>query len=294
MRSSQFLKTLVFLFGISLAVQSCATMPDIPASPSESVLSSLGKVGVVSAGPALDGKVLGPIGAGNEAAKGALEGGAIGGASGAGLGAVIGLGCGPFALACVPAFAAAGAVGGVVFGGGAGGIIKGTNALPEGTATNIQAALYNAVANRDLQSELRRRVLERENAGNAHNAIDLGISKIVDPSATPDYSLFSASGVNTVLEISIEQIAFTSEGGATPTFVLSITARARLIRIPGNQLMWSNDQISFKSPAAELSLWTPKDSDLMKSQIQGGLEALAQQITEIVPVKAPETQRKPS
>ena len=73
-----------------------------------------------------------------------------------------------------------------------------------------------------------------------------------------------------------------------------MNARARLIRIPGNQVLWSDEHLSSKSPAAEFSLWTAKDSDLMKSQIETGLETLARQITEIVPIKAPDGQRKPS
>ena len=236
----------------------------------------------------------GPIGVGNEATKGVVEGGAIGGASGAGVGALVGLICGPFLLVCVPAFAGAGAVGGVVLGGGAGGIIKGTNAIPEGAAINIQAALYDAIAKRDLQNELRRRVLVRANAGRANNAIDLGINKTVDPSTPPDYALFPGSGADAVLEISIAQIAFTSEGGTTPTFVLSIDARARLIKIPGSRVLWSDEHMAFKSPAAEFSLWTAKNSDLLKSEIESGLETLAQQIIENVPLKAREGKRGPS
>jgi hypothetical protein len=240
------------------------------------------------------GKVSGPIGVGNEAATGVVEGGALGGASGAGIGAVVGLVCGPFALACVPAFAGVGALGGVVVGGGAGGIIKGANAIPEGAATNIQAALSNTIANHDLQAELRRHVLDRANAGRAKNAIDLGAGKTVASSIAPDYALFTSSGVDTVLEISIAQIAFTSEGGATPTFVLSIDARARLIRIPDNRVLWSNEHMAFKSPAAEFSLWTAKDSGLLKSEIESGLETLAPQIIENVPLKAREGKRGPS
>jgi hypothetical protein len=294
MRSNQVPKVVGSLLATSLMVQSCAIPPEAPSPPSESVRASLGKVGVVSVGSALGGTVSGPIGVGNEAAKGIFEGGAIGGASGAGVGAVVGLVCGPFLLVCVPVFASVGAVGGVVVGGGAGGIIKGTNAIPEGAATNIQAALYNAIAKRDLQNELRRHVLERANAGRANNAIDLGIGKTVDPSTPPDYALFTSSGVNTVLEITIAQIAFTSEGGTTPTFLLSIDARARVIQIPGNLVLWSDEHMAFKSPAAEFSLWIAKDSDLLKSEIESGLETLARQITETVLLKAPKGQRGPS
>lgn len=286
MRRIQFPRALAFLLATSLMVQSCAMTPEAPSPPSESVRASLGKIGVVSARSALDGKVSGPIGVGNEAAVGAIEGGAIGGVSGAGAGAAAGLACLMYAPVCIPVFAIVGAAGGAVIGGVAGGIIKGTNAVPEGAATNIQAALYNAIANRDLQNELRRRVLDRANAGRTNNTIDLGIGKTVDPSTPPDYALFTSSGVNTVLEISITQIAFTSEGGTTPTFVLSIDARARLIRIPDNLVPWSDEHMAFKSPAAKFSLWIAEDSDLLKSEIESGLGMLARQINENVFLKA--------
>ena len=93
---------------------------------------------------------------------------------------------------------------------------KGTNALPEGTAANIQTALSNAIGNRDLQNELRWRVLQRVNVAKANNAIDLGASKTVDPSTLADYSQFTASGVDTVLEISTAQIVLPLKAARPP------------------------------------------------------------------------------
>jgi hypothetical protein len=262
-----------------ILAQGCATTPMPPAPPSAEVRAALGTVGMVSVGPPLGANVQGPIGVGKEIGRGAAKGGAIGGLSGAGAGALLGLATGPCAPIAVPLFAGIGAVGGVVVGGSTGAIINGVNAIPTEAATDIETALFKAIADVDVQAELRQRVLTHATVGGVGNRLDLGMGSAGDPVPVPDYASVTSSGVNTVLEIGIAQIALVGSGGRDPTLVLSLNARARLIRVPDNIVLWSDDQLNSASREADFSEWSANDSELLKSEIENGLQALALQIS---------------
>ena len=266
-----------------LFAQGCASTPKLP-SPSpplgEELRASLGTVGVVSAGAPLGAGVSGPIGFGNEAGEGALDGALTGGGLGAVGGAIYGLACGPIFWFCSPVFAAGfGLIGGVA-GAATGGLIKGASAIPTETATDLEAALFEEISDYDLQADLRRRVLARAASTSVGNVRDLGTG----------YAMFSAGGLedavdlsaalDTVLEIVITEIALTGEGGIDPSFALSITVEARLIRVSDNRLLWRDTRIPFESTPADVSAWTARDSGHLKSEISNGLETLAQQICE--------------
>jgi len=237
-------------------------------------------VGVVSAGAPLGAEVSGPIGFGNEVREGALEGALTGAGIGAVSGAVMGLACGPGFWFCSPILAAWEGLFGGAIGAAVGGIIKGTSAIPTETATELEAALFEEISDHDLQADLRRRVLARAASTSVRNVRDLGIDyamfsaggsdDAVDPSAAPD----------TVLEIGITEIALTGEGGSDPSFALSITVEARLIRVSDNRLLWHDTRILFESAPADVSAWTARDSGHLESEISSGLETLAQQISE--------------
>jgi hypothetical protein len=89
----------------------------------------------------------------------------------------------------------------------------------------------------------------------------------------------TSRGVGTVLEISLTQLAFTTtEGGKNPALALALTARARLIQMADKRVLWSVEQVRYESSAAAFTLWTERDSGLLKAEIDNGLDALAQQI----------------
>ena len=91
----------------------------------------------------------------------------------------------------------------------------------------------------------------------------------------PDYTMVAARDVNTVLEIGISQIALAGEGGRDPALVLTIIARARLIRVADDVVLWSDDQFAFKSPSADFSVWSADDYALLKTEFADGLDSLA-------------------
>ena len=91
--------------------------------------------------------------------------------------------------------------------------------------------------------------------------------------------MFAANGVRSVLEVTITEFVFAGEGGRNPSFALSIRAQARLIRVADNQVMWSNDQIEFRSPEADVSAWTAPESGHLAAELGSGLELLGQRIS---------------
>ena len=258
-----------------------------PAPPSlaEETRASLGPVGVYSVGPPLDASLSGPIGVGKQSLEGAAKGGGIGLASGAGGGALTGAGlglvCGPLAPLCVPVFAlwgaAIGGAGGLLVGSTTGAVNRGVNAIPTDAAEGAKAAFSAALAGRELQAEMRRRVLEVA-AGDAAERIDLGGESSATTVPTPDYGHFAERGARAVLEVGIARLELDGKGGRNPRLVLVIDARARLIRLPDNHVLWSAEHLTFESPKAELLEWTADDSRLLRSELDHGLDFLAARV----------------
>ena len=248
--------------------------------------ASLGTVGVYSVGPTLDASLSGPVGVGKQSLEGATKGGGIGLLSGAGGGALTGAGvglfCGPLAPVCVPVLAlwgaALGGAGGLVVGSTTGAVNRGVNAIPTDVAEGVRAALAAALAGRDLQAEMRRRVLDVA-GGKGGDRMDLGGGNTLDPGPIPDYGRFAERGARAVLEVGIVHLALSGKGGRNPRLALTIDARARLIRIPDNRVLWSDEHLTFESPRTNLSEWTADDSRLLRSELDHGLDFLATRIS---------------
>ena len=258
---------------VLLVAQGCATTPPPPQLLTQDVRASLGTIGVISFGPQLMADVSGPVGGGREAGRGALKGGAIGGLGGAGIGAIAGAFTGPCAPVFVPFFAGIGAVGGGALGAGTGAIVRGVNAIPTATAESLEAALNSAIAGRDLPADLRERLLTR-GPMMPRQSIDLG-NIDGDPAGAPVYGMFAANGVHSVLEVTITEVIFDGEGAS---FALAMKARTRLIRLADNQVLWSNDQIMFRSTHADVATWTSAESGHLATELGTGVEMLARQI----------------
>jgi hypothetical protein len=235
--------------------------------------ASLGRIGVVTVGPSVGGRVTG--GVGESAAQGALQG-AVGGSLNGALSAVIH--CGPAAVLCgvliVPA--------GLVLGGASGAVRGAINGIPGSTAAEIQAALIRSIADRDLQADLRRGVLQYADSADA--GADLGAGTVT-PAPSPDYASMAGNGIGAVLEISLTQVALeqklisdATRAGNTPRLNLVMAARARIVRVPDGRVLWNAPEVAYESLAAQAATWTARDSDLMKTEIINGTEALTRQI----------------
>lgn len=238
--------------------------------------ASLGTVGVLSVGPPPEGSINGPVGVGTQAMKGAAKGGGIGVLSGAGGGALLGLATGPFAPVFVPVFAAGGALGGLVLGGGIAAANRGINAIPAKSAERIRAALSTAIAGRDLQADIRHRIVTASDG--AGKRLDLGGDATAVPSPVSNYVRFADLGAHTVLEVAIVDVGLRGKGGRDPDLTLTLSGRARLVSIPDNRVLWSNDAIVVESRNARLSEWTAEDSRLLCHELDRALEAFSRRI----------------
>jgi hypothetical protein len=271
------IKKFAALTVVSLMLANCASTPEPLPHVTEDVRSSLGTVGVITIGPTVGGELEAPVGVGNQIALGVIGGGAIGGVSGAGAGALIGLTCGPLAFVCVPAGAVIGGSAGLVVGGTAGGFVKGAEAIPESTAAEIEIALSHAIAAHELQTDLRQRMLRH--ISGASVGIDLG-AEATQPADLSDYTSAADGSIDAILELSLTQVGFTGGGGEDPALSLVITARASLIGMSENQVLWDVERVAYISEPAAFSLWTAGDSGLMQAEIDNGLEAVASQLGE--------------
>jgi hypothetical protein len=161
-----------------------------------------------------------------------------------------------------------GAAGGLVLGAGTGAIVRGVNAIPTDAAAKIQASLTSMIGARDLQTELRQRVLRQPTNGPVMT--DLG-------ARAAEYAPFTTRDANTVLEIALTEIAFAGDGGSDPNVALFMLARVRVIRLSDNAVLWSNEEVAFSSEARDFSLWAA-DPALVPREIDNGLEMIAQGI----------------
>src|SRR5260370_8969654 len=93
-------------------------------------------------------------------------------------------------------------------------------------------------------------------------------------------------GVDAVLEVNITQIALVGSGGRNPDLALAMNANARLIRVADNQVIWSNNQITFDSGLAEFIYWEMDDAKVLKAAIPVGLNSRAPHIDEKILLKA--------
>ena len=271
------IKKYAALMATTLFLANCASTPEPDPLPHvmEDVRSSLRTVGVITIGPNVGGELEAPVGIGNQIAIGVIGGGAIGGVSGAGAGALIGLACGPLAFFCVPAGAVVGGSAGLIVGGTAGGFMKGSQAVSESTAAEIESALTNALANRELQNELRQQTLNQLEI--VSTGIDLGATD-TRPKNFSSYALVDDRLIDAVLELSLTQVGFAGGGGDDPTLFLVISARASLHGMMAADVLWEAEQVAYVSEPAAFSLWKAGGSGLIQAEIDNGLESVARQL----------------
>jgi len=245
---------------LGLAAAGCMIVPRPPAPPSESIRASLGTVGVVSVVEVAEVAInqTGPVGAG----QGAL----------AGVGSVLKAGAGPGAVFAVPF---------LPFGALVGAIVGANNLITRDEAEDIKAIISQALAQQEPQADLRSRVIALAATDAKRDLVDLGVGGAIDPMAPPSYGTFAEKGAQAVLEVRILTASFfIREGEDNSDFVFEMSARARLVRVSDNRVLWSDEFILFSSPSHSFSEWKENDAALLKTMIDTGVESFAHRISD--------------
>jgi hypothetical protein len=263
-----------------VSLQGCASTPEnTRAMLSEEVRGSFRQVGIVTKGPEPAPEVLGTLGPVGDVAIGAGKGLLIG--TGAGIlgGLLLGsLACGPAAGFCAAGALVLGTGVGLVGGTVTGGVIAATSTVPFGAASELETALTDALADRDLRSALRIGVLTTSTGATGAKLVDLGTAEETASFRAEDYESLAARGVDTTLEIKILQIALFQDEDEDSEFALLINIYTTLTAAGGRENVWSDDQVVYVSEPAEISLWTSPTSGHIQTEIQTGIETIAQEI----------------
>jgi hypothetical protein len=256
-------------FSAMLAVHGCAVQPPATSTatedpPAEDWRASLGSIGIVSVLPSPEGRLEGPVGVGNESAKGAGTTALYAAGGLVRMGGVGGLLLAPIGLI----------VGGVI-----GGVTGAVRAVPENAAREIQASVQRVVDERDWQAELRQRVVSRAQGETEFEIVDLHTRATPQGTGSPEHAAGAADGVQSLLEVGIHSVRLSVSRGSDLRLTIAIDARARVIRIADHTVLWTDDGLlASTSPNRSFSEWNADGGALIGNEFAGAMEYLARVI----------------
>lgn len=245
----------------------CATLP---APPSPEARAELGRIGVIAL-PSV------PQGEFHTYAKGRIEGGARGAAEGAVVGmfhtfAAAGSGGGPYA-------GAAAAIAGLIFtltGAGVGGVLGAREAVPAGTAREIERQINAVLADMDLGAGLAETLVEQS----AHRS-DLPSADLRylgrDEGSGPSQAARTGETVDTIIEIRVTEAGLLGGSGETPDVRFYMNAHVRLVHAADGVERYSRDFLhtSERRPYAQ---WFLDDAHRLGEAFQEALDRLSGRI----------------
>lgn len=204
--------------------------------------------------------------------KGAISGATIGAVQGAATGAA----SGPFAVFLIPLLTGVGAtVGGTV-----GGIYGWTSSVPESTAIEIDKAISTALIKINTQVSLAENVSDY---GRRIAFLEMEIIPNLGPGALEERPVYKSlpTKIGTILEISVQELGFQSEGygGNDPSLQFFMTARARCLRINEGAEIYSRDFI-YLSGTYNLSEWAENNAKRLQREFDRSYDRLAERIIE--------------
>jgi hypothetical protein len=210
-------------------------------------------------------------------AKGRLSGttkGALGGAAfGAAFGAEVGSEMREYALLFMPLLA----IGGAVIGGTVGGVAGNTNAVPETTARQIEAAMTSVVCGIRIQETM---VRQMAISGNAMTDLRFGRIEGIGPKSHEDkvnYALLNAKGINTVFEVAVTGVGFEGGRGSDPEIFFFMTVSTRLIRTQDGTELYTGEY-KYKSKPRKFTAWAYNNATPLRDEFALCYKYLAEQI----------------
>lgn len=230
-----------------------------------------------------------------EIAQGSLAGGALGGATGALAGCLVGLGCGPFAIVCCPAFALAGLGGGATIGAVSGGTItylagnadripasRTAKTLP--TVNEVEVTAQNLLGGYGVQEAVREAVLKVGQAANPASFVRINDIGPMARDEQVSYRHTRSSGIDTILELSVESTGFTAKDFASdsPAVALFMAVRVRLIGAMSDEMLAALVH-RYEGSKRNYKDWNEK---LLKEEVDYAARSLAEKIVETLALAA--------
>lgn len=255
------MQAIAWLCALLLVAQAgCKTAP--PRLLSVQDRESLGTIGVTTGRFAPNTQIKGP------GQRGGKAGIAIGGVSAAAAAAASCLN--PLALITCPSMILMmGALGAT-----AGGVI-GHQIDARITGSGIAAAAPDNLDDPQIQIELRDRVIQHVRANTAYKYVAVDDPAPTSPADEPDYRALSGTGIDSVLEITLIELAM--QGLPKQGLALAMTTRIRILRAANGAVM-GEEIFRYRSDRHAYEKWTAKDAGLFRTALERGYQSLAERI----------------
>jgi len=166
------------------------------------------------------------------------------------------------------------------FAAAAGAISGAVNAPPQADVEQAQQRVDTAFAQIRIQETLRERVFAAAKSGSNYAVVNLPEHGPSAPDETVDYRSLAREGVNAVLEVSVANLALQGNGLNLP-LKLAMTARARLVSVSENRVLYSDD-FAYRSEQRPFSEWAASDAEALRVAYEGAYQNLAKQIVQTI------------
>ena len=240
---------------IAAQLCACATTPP---GISEAQRARMGSVGVATLPVAARGDLnVGTRGTGAGAVEGAIAGAA---AFVSQVGPCSDIGC-----IVVPIFAVAGLV--------VGGITGATQAVPDDSASAIEARLRKVLAEVEQQAKLQSAVVDA--------AARFGVERVAELSLpTPSAGGARTTPVDTILEVALVSVGLVGRGGSDPDLALRAAAVARLSDARTAKVLYDGRAFTYATGPRKFSEWNADGARLLRQDLERAYRSLGNSIVD--------------
>jgi len=176
-----------------------------------------------------------------------------------------------------------------------GGIAGGKQALSIEEVQSAEANASTALAGKNFQETLREQVVAAVQAKGV-SLVSVSPESSQHAAQLDDYSSLAAAGVETVLEVALNEISVEGTSDIDPPLTLFMTAHVRLIRTADNTVFHSTSYV-YQGEKLKLKEWSANQAEQLLHGLQVGYATLGSYIYEGVflfyqssPIKLPDNQ----
>jgi hypothetical protein len=149
-------------------------------------------------------------------------------------------------------------------------------------ARDTETAIRNVLGKLKIQETLRDRVLREAKGQTQRPLVLVGDQGPARPNDTVSYRSPPDRNVDTVLELSVLTIGMEGEERANPSVALVMTARARLIRIKDNAVLY-DEVFEHRSDERAYAEWVVDNALQFRREFERAYQSLAEKIVTVLP-----------